>query len=147
MNYDNDALAHGAADQDEPLLPDRMLRIRNRDRQWVCERGARFVKGDPMLSEVRRRLAGIPQETQSHRENLRRDWGTCMHETTMMLPPLCGNPDPQCQGAADAKQRVVLKVADCPADPCTTDRRDFVHHDLRQRSQAVPRRRLHGKTE
>lgn len=27
MNYDNDALAHGAADQDEPLLPGRMLRI------------------------------------------------------------------------------------------------------------------------
>jgi len=59
------------SDKEPPLLADRVVWIRDCDREGIAKRRGGLVKVDPVLTEVRGRLLTIPNEAQ-HRANVGR---------------------------------------------------------------------------
>ncbi len=68
-NYDQ-APSPSEADQDEPFLTDGMVRIGNRDREWVAKGTGRLWERDVVLAEIGGCLGWIPGEAKRHAPKL-----------------------------------------------------------------------------
>ena len=71
MDHDEEPGQGTQAQEDEPLLAGRVIRILDQDRGLVTESGLRFLEADPVPAPIAGRLGRIPSEVQlAHGSNV-----------------------------------------------------------------------------
>lgn len=65
-SYYKQPILGGRAHHQVPLFTHRVIWVGQQNRQWVAERGNRFVKRDAMFAKIFGRLLGIPFELLGH---------------------------------------------------------------------------------